>query len=86
MEYKEFEKMMKSARNAFIKANEKMREVLNRIGEELDGEDLTDYKTYAENADNFEEAVLCFLQYGEYSIRELWDELGEHLGANRGTE
>ena len=86
MDYKEFKKMMQSARNAHIKAEQKTQEVLTKITEELSDMDLTEYETFAENASNFEEAILCFLQYAEYSIKDLWDELAEHSGSNRGTE
>ena len=86
MDYKEFKRMMQSARNAYIKADEKMQEVLKKISEELPDMVLAEFTTSAENAENFEEAILCFIQYGEYNIKALWDELGEHSGANRGTE
>lgn len=86
MDFKEFKKMMTSARNAYIKAQQKEQEVLAKISAELGDMDLGEFETFAENAENFEEAILCFLQYGEYSVEELWNELGEHSGSNRGTD
>ena len=71
MDYKEFSKMMKSTRNAYIKADQKTREVLSRISEELSGMELTEFKTFAENADNFEEAILCYKEINKqnYNIK-----------------
>lgn len=37
--------------------------------------DASEIKTEAENADNLLEAILCYLQYGEYSISGIMKEL-----------
>lgn len=36
---------------------------------------LSDIPSNAENADNLEEAIHCYMQYGEYDPDLLWDEL-----------
>ena len=41
----------------------------------LSGKKKKNLPSNAENADNLEEAILCYMQYGEYDPDELWEEL-----------
>lgn len=75
MEYKEFEKMMKSARNAYIRADVKMRELFTTIESEFPDSKLDELKTSSENADSIEDAICCYLQYGESSPEKIWDDI-----------
>ena len=85
MEYKDFEKKIKSARNAFIKSDTKMREIISEIKSEFPGIELTELETTAENASNAEEAIYCYLQYGESTPQGIWDDilLGYAFGNNK---
>lgn len=49
--------------------------VFNLISELNDNVDLEDIATGAENADNLEEAICCYIDYGEYTIDELIAEI-----------
>lgn len=71
----EFIKTMNSARNAFMKAQEKERKIFDKLSEEFPRLDLDDCITNAENAENVQEAISCFLQYGEYNATEIWEEI-----------
>ena len=47
--------------------------------------ELTELETNAENASNAEEAICCYLQYGESSPQRIWDDilLGYTFGNNK---
>lgn len=85
MEYKDFEKKIKLARSAFIKADTKMKALISEIESEFPGIELTELETNAENASNAEEAICCYLQYGECSPQGIWDNilLGYAFGNNK---
>lgn len=38
-------------------------------------EDPDMIETYAENADNLQEAIACYISYGEYSLDKLMEEI-----------
>ena len=82
MDKNEFTSLMSAARKAYVKADKLMQALMNRINEETPDVELDKVETSAENADNFEQAVLCYLQYGEYSVDELWEELKPFLKEN----
>ena len=71
----EFIKTMNSARNSFIKAQEKEQKIFDKLSEEFPRLDLDECITNAENAENVQEAISCFLQYGEYNAEKIWDEI-----------
>lgn len=71
----EFIKTMNSARNSFIKAQEKEQKIFDKLSEEFPRLDLDDCITNAENCDSVQEAITCFLQYGEYEPEEIWKEI-----------
>ena len=60
------------AREASLRAGQAVREVfymLDRMGIDLS------LPTNAENADNLEEAICCYIQYGEYGIENILREI-----------
>lgn len=66
---------LEEARKRFIqaeKAEEYLRDTISLFCED---EDLSKIPTKAENADNLEEAINRFLQYGEYNISGIVEEL-----------
>lgn len=68
----ELKKALQDARNACKKADEKLREVYDIL------EDMCidlDVATNAENADNLEQAINCYVQYGEYNLKGLLSEI-----------
>ena len=71
----EFIKTMNSARNSFIKAEEKEQKLFEKLEEEFFGLDLSNCISDAENAENVQEAITCFLQYGEYTPEKIWEEI-----------
>ena len=71
----EFIKMMNSARNTFIKAQEKEQQIFDALAERFPRMDLEDCVSNAENVDNAKDAITCFLQYGEYTPEEIWEEI-----------
>ena len=73
----EFKKLLERGRKAYIKADEITQELFNKLEEDmgLRNSVLSDIPSNAENADNLEEAIQCYMQYGEYNPDELWDEL-----------
>ena len=47
---------------------------MQEIFDELSNECL-ELPTNAENADTVEDAICCFIQYGEYSPENIWKEI-----------
>lgn len=39
------------------------------------GIELCELATRSENADNVEEAIMCYLHYGESNTKEIWDDI-----------
>ena len=71
----EFVRSMNSAKNAFLKAQEKEQQIFNKLNDTFPRLDLSDCITNAENTDNIQEAISCFIQYGEYTPEEIWEEI-----------
>lgn len=73
----EFKKFLERGRKARIKADLITQELFNKLDEDmgLRHSILSDIPSNAENADNLEEAIQCYMQYGEYDPDLLWDEL-----------
>lgn len=70
----ELKTALQKARKACKNADEKLRDVYQMLDDmRID----LDAKTDAENADNLEQAVNCYVQYGEYTIKGLVDEIME---------
>ena len=73
----EFKKLLKRGRKAHIKAELVTNELFDKLEQDmgLRTSILSDIPSNAENADNLEEAIQCYMQYGEYDPDLLWDEL-----------
>lgn len=73
----EFKKFLERGRKAHIKADLITQELFNKLDEDMGLRHaiLSDIPSNAENADNLEEAIQCYMQYGEYDPDLLWDEL-----------
>ena len=73
----EFKKIVEKGRKAYVKAEDITQELFIKIEEELGiGKDIiSDIPTNSPNADNIEEAICCYMQYGEYDTGSLWEEL-----------
>lgn len=73
----EFKKLLERGRKAHIKAELITNELFDKLEQDmgLRTSILSDIPSNAENADNLEEAIHCYMQYGEYDPDLLWDEL-----------
>jgi len=73
----EIRKLIKSARDYTKKGQTKEREVLTLLQDILSehGNDLSNFRTKHFNASNLEEAITCYISYGEYSLSELMKEI-----------
>ena len=73
----EFKKLLERSRKAHIKAELITNELFDKLEQDmgLRISVLSDIPSNAENADNLEEAIQCYMQYGEYDPDLLWDEL-----------
>lgn len=67
---KDIRKLIQKAR----KKNIELDDTIQAIFDALSDIDLN-VPTDAENADDLEQAINCYIQYGEYSIDELLDEI-----------
>jgi hypothetical protein len=77
MNKSEFIRLMNSARGAYIRAESKEQQIFEKLEETFPRLYLDNYVTNAEDADNIQEAISCYLQYGEYSAEEIWNEIQE---------
>lgn len=68
-------KLLDEAREAKWQAEEKERELYDAINYHFADPDLQSVPTEAENADNLEQAISCYIQYGEYDIDGIIKEL-----------
>ena len=75
MKKSEFKRLLESGRKAHIKAEQAEKRVIDCISSVLGDISLDEIPSAAENADNLEEAIYCYMQYGEYDTDSLWDEL-----------
>lgn len=75
MNRSEFIRTMNSARKSFVKAQEKEQKIFDELEESFPGLDLSECITNAYNANDVKEAITCFLQYGEYTPEEIWEEI-----------
>jgi hypothetical protein len=75
----ELKEALQKARKASKKADEELRKVYAIL------EDMCidlEVETNAENADDLEQAVNCYVQYGEYTIKGLLKEIMEQYTHN----
>lgn len=70
-----FIKDMESCRTIFINAMERESRIFAEIEDAFPELDLSNCVTFAENANNIQDAISCYLQYGEYSPKKIWGDL-----------
>ena len=73
----EFKKYLERGRKAHIKAESMTNELFDKLEQDMGLSELilSDIPSNAENADNLEEAIQCYIQYGECDPDLLWGEL-----------
>ncbi len=75
MNKSEFVRKMESAKKLYDKAQEKEHHIFDELGKQFPKIDLDNCTTDAENANSIQEAITCYLQYGEYTPENIWDEI-----------
>ena len=66
----DFIKKCNKARECVLKMNNIMQEIFDELSNEC-----LELPTNAENADTVEDAICCYIQYGEYSPENIWKEI-----------
>lgn len=72
---KKISNALERAREKFLKAEEEERKLNSLIEKVLPEMDFSEISTKAENAENLEEAISCYVQYGEHNIEGIIEEL-----------
>lgn len=67
-------KLISDARKAAIAADAKEDKIYSYINEAYPNILLDSVETGAENADNLDEAITCYVRYGEYTVNGLVEE------------
>lgn len=75
----ELKAVLQKARKACKKADEELRKVYTILDDMCIDLEVA---TNAENSDNLKEAVNCYVQYGEYNLKGLLDEIMEQYTRN----
>jgi predicted transcriptional regulator len=71
-EIKELESLIKKARKKEIEKERIVRELFQILNDlEVNLEQLTE----AENASNIADAITCYIDYGEYNVKSIVDEI-----------
>lgn len=73
----DFVKKLKAAREAYKWAQLLEESLFDELEISFGNIDLEDAKSNAENAENIKDAVCCYLNYGEYSPDEIWNDIIE---------
>ena len=73
--------LLNRAREAQIKADAAFRSVMQVLDDMCIEPDHV--PSNAENADNLEQAITCYIAYGEYSVAEIMREVKEAYGKER---
>lgn len=74
----EVEKAIKSARRKFVAAQNAEREIFSLLEDMYIDAHLI--PTEAENSSNLDDAISCYLQYGEYSLSKIMSEIRSAYG------
>lgn len=74
IDYKKLRSLIESARKKQVAAQNALGSVMEAI-EALGIIDLSRFKTKAENASNLEEAICCYIQYGEFDVDSIIEEI-----------
>lgn len=73
-DYKKLRSLIENARQKQIAAQNALGSVMDAI-ENMGVIDLSRFETKAENANNLEEAICCYIQYGEFDMDSLIEEI-----------
>lgn len=65
-----FTEELNKAREIQLKLDQQLAEIYYNLPSEIG-----DLPTGAENADNIEEAISCYIHYGEYNPEGIWNDL-----------
>lgn len=74
IDYKKLRSLIESARKKQVAAQNALGSVMEAI-EDLGIIDLSRFETKAENASNIEEAICCYIQYGEFDVDSIIEEI-----------
>lgn len=74
MSKEKFIREMEKCRKAYENAGTILDRIMEKVADEFEI-DLSHIESDAENASNIEEAIYCFVQYGEYDAEYIWKEL-----------
>ena len=74
IDYKKLRSLIESTRKKQIVAQNALGSVMEAI-EDLAIIDLSRLETKAENASNLEEATCCYIQYGEFDVDSIIEEI-----------
>lgn len=74
IDYKKLRSLIESARKKQVVAQNALGSVMEAI-EDLGIIDLSRFETKAENASNLEEAICCYIQYGEFDVDSIIEEI-----------
>lgn len=70
-----FKKLIETSRNYAVMLQKTSALLRNEIEEAFPDVELCEVDTNSFNAENLEQAIECYIQYGEYDIDSLWEEL-----------
>lgn len=74
IDYKKLRSLIEDARKKQVAAQNALGSVMDAI-EDMGVIDLSRFETKAENADNLEEAIYCYIQYGEFDVDSIIEEV-----------
>lgn len=74
IDYKKLRSLIEDARKKQVIAQNALGSVMDAI-EDIGVIDLSRFETKAENADNLEEAIYCYIQYGEFDVDSIIEEV-----------
>ena len=74
IDYKKLRSLIEDARKKQVAVQNALGYVIDAI-EDMGVVDLSRFETKAENADNLEEAIYCYIQYGEFDVDSIIEEV-----------
>ena len=83
MNKSEFKRILESGRNAYLQANNLQCKIVDRLENDYENINFDEVLTNAENSDNVMDAISCYMQFGEYSIDEIWEEIKNEVNKER---
>lgn len=74
IDYKKLRSLIEDARKKQVIAQNALGSAMDAI-EDMGVIDLSRFETKAENANNLEEAIYCYIQYGEFDVDSIIEEV-----------